>query len=363
MPKVSVLIPTYNRQHYLGEAIRSVQAQTCSDWELVVADDGSGDDTRAVVEACGGAVRYLYQPNQGVSSARNLAFRESTGEYVLFLDSDDTLLPNALADLSAALDANPACDVVYSDGYVMNEDGNRCATLSDYGPRPFVDTLEAFVVGSPLGLASTMIRRTALQRIEGPFDPQMVGYEDWDMFLRLKAAGCAFHFVPSMTYCYRFHGGNKSAPKSPLSEKRRRSLVHSRMKAMNTPWFAGLSPSTHYAFFEDLLTTLLSGDRARQDEVMSHPAFLHLPVRARSALLYRLTVNNILSSGSERADRQRLWAAIRLHPTNAKSWLLLALALAGHGLPERALSHWRKTRGGQDATDPVTQILRSKNVA
>jgi len=363
VPKVSVLIPTYNRSGYLIEAIRSVQAQTYRDWELVVADDGSTDDTRAVIEGLGETVRYLYQPNQGVSSARNLAFRESSGEYVLFLDSDDALLPNALADLAAALDANADCDVVYSDGYVVDENGTRYTRLSDYSPRPFVDALETFITGSPLGLAGTMVRRTALQHIEGPFDVQMIGYEDWDMFLRLKAAGCTFHFVPGLTYCYRFHGGNKSAPKSSLSEKRRLSLVHSRLKAMNAPWFAGLSSSARYAFFANLLPTLLCGDRARQAEVLAHQAFRNLPAQARSQLLYRLTVNNILSHGAAREDRRRLWTAIRLNPANVKACLLLALTLMGHNLPEKVLARWRRAHAAAEADDPVTRILRAKHVA
>lgn len=363
MPKVSVVIPTYNRQRYLAEAIRSVQAQTLGDWEIVVVDDGSTDDTRAVIETFSDTVHYLYQQNQGVSTARNLAFRESTGQHVVFLDSDDYLLPNAFADLSAALDASPEYDVVYSDGYVVDDEGIQRATLSDYSPRPFADSIETFVIHNPLGLHGTMFRRSAIERIPGPFDQQMLGYEDWDMLMRLKANGCSFLFVPTLTACYRFHGDNKSAPKSPLSEKRRRALVHSRTKAMNAIWFASMSPSARYTFFEDLLATLLRGDRTEQSKIISHQAFLDLPAATRSALLYRMAVMNILDRSMSPEDRRILVAATRLNPLNPKAYLLLALTLAGHGLPERALSRWREARAGEAPTDPVTQILQSKNVA
>lgn len=366
MSKVSVLIPTYNRRQYLVEAIRSVQSQTYGDgcrMEIVVADDGSTDDTRSAVEAFGDAVRYLHQENQGVSAARNLAFRESTGEYVVFLDSDDTLLPNALADLSEALDSHPACDVAYSDGYIIDSNGLRRGTLSDYAPRPFVDALETFVAGDPLGLHGTMFRRSALESIEGPFDPQMLGYEDVDMIMRLKASGCTFQFFPLYTACYRFHGGNKSAPKSSLSEKRRLSLIRSRRKMMDAPWFAGLPLPARSAFFERFLAGPLPGDRTRQDEVTSHPAFQSLPDKTRAALLYRLTVDNILCHGVAPADRRTLTTAIGLDPINLRAYTLLALTLVGRNFPKRVLSRWRSVHAGVEASDPVSRILRAKSVA
>jgi len=363
MPRISVLIPTYNRDRYLIEAIRSVEAQTSRDWEMVVADDGSTDDTRRVVEAFGGAVRYLYQQNQGVSAARNLAFRESSGEYVVFLDSDDYLLPNALADLSAALDSDRNCDVVYSDGFVVDDGGARLAAISDYSPRPFDDTIGSFIVGNPLGLHGTMFRRSALMRVDGPFDEQMLGYEDWDMLMRLKASDGIFCFLPVRTACYRFHGGNKSAPKSSLAEKRRLSLIRSRQNAMDAPWFAGLPLATKQTFFAELLTRTLNGDRPRQRAVASLHAFRSLPDKVRSGLLYRLAVSNILATGAQREDRKAVVTTIRLDPLNLKAYPLLALLLIGNGLPEKALSRWRKAHSAADPTDPVTQILRSKNVA
>lgn len=363
MPKISVLIPTYNRRQYLVEAIRSVQAQTCSDWEIVVVDDGSTDDSRSAVEAFGGAVRYFCQPNQGVSSARNLAFGRSTSVYVMFLDSDDTLLPNALADLATALDADPDCDVVYSDGYVVDEAGTRLATLSDYSPRPFADTLETFVLGPPLGFHGTLFRRAMLDQIDGPFDVQMLGYEDWDMMLRLKAAGASFRFLPSFTACYRFHGGNKSAPKSSLAEKRRLSLARSRQRIMDADWFNTLSLPSRETFFEDFLVRTLEGDRPRQQEVTSHRSFTDLPFELRAGLLYRMTVSNMLCDGARPEDRRTLQTAVKLAPTNVKTLALLALTLIGHGFPERFLARWRRAHAAPEPTDPVTRILRARNVA
>lgn len=363
MARVSVLIPTYNRQEYIGEAIRSIQSQTYEDCEIVVVDDGSTDDTEQVVKRFGDDIRYIYQQNQGVSTARNLAFRKSTGEYVVFLDSDDYLLPNALGNLAHALDDSPTSDIVYSNGYIVDTDGVHQATLSDYSPRPFVDALETFVVGNPLGLHGTMFRRSALERIDGPFDPQMLGYEDWDMIMRLKANGCTFHFLAAYTACYRFHGGNKSAPKSALSEKRRLSLWRNRQKVMDAPWFDSLSLQGKQTFFQDLMVGTLQGDRLRQEQVLSHRAFQALPAKVRSSLLYRFAIDNILNGNVQPQDRGSFSKSIRLDPRNLRAYLALGLVSLNPRIAQKTLSRWRKVRAGSAPSDPVTQILRSKNVA
>jgi glycosyltransferase involved in cell wall biosynthesis len=364
MSKVSVLIPTYNRQHYLVEAIHSVETQRYGDWELVVVDDGSTDNTRDTLARLSTSLTYIHQSNRGVAAARNHAFRTSSGEYVLFLDSDDTLLPNSLNVLAAALQANPHVDVVFSDGYVVDGAGVRLAALADYRRAPMEDSLEYFILGSPVvGLHSAMFRREALVALEGPFDEQMIGYEDWDLFVRLKAQGCRFLHVPEPTCCYRFHGGNKSAPKSGISQQRRESLIRKRQKEIAAPWFDSLSLRARHAFFQEFLTGALQGDRARQAQVTAHRSFLNLPAKTRSELLYHLTVANILSQGASRQDRQVLAVAIKLDPMNLKPYPLLALTVAGNGLPEKALSRWRRARAGAEPPDPVTRILRAKKVA
>src|SRR6266513_5232454 len=92
---VSVIIPCYNQAHFLHEAIESVLAQTYSNREIIVVDDGSTDNT-ATVARCHSPPRYIYQENAGPSAARNTGFEQSRGEYLVFLDADDRLLPEAL---------------------------------------------------------------------------------------------------------------------------------------------------------------------------------------------------------------------------------------------------------------------------
>ncbi|TLN28536.1 glycosyltransferase family 2 protein, partial [bacterium] len=108
MPRVSVIIPSYNRADMVMDAVNSVLRQTFADWELIVVDDGSQDNTREVIAAVRDErVRYIYQDNQGLPGARNSGIRAARGEYVAFLDSDDVFLPHKLAVQVTAMDARP----------------------------------------------------------------------------------------------------------------------------------------------------------------------------------------------------------------------------------------------------------------
>ena len=363
MPEVSVLIPTYNRLSYLMEAIASVCAQTHKDWEAIIVDDGSTDETPTVAAQFKPPIRYIYQPNQGVSVARNRAFRESTGEFIVFLDSDDCLLPNALEVLSRALRENPTTEIVYSNGYIINDIGERVAQLSDYRQTPVEDTLEFFINQTPVDIHSTMLRRANLAALDGPFDEKMIGYEDRDLFIRLKAAGCHFLYVPEFTCCYRFHGGNKSAPKSEWAQRRRQSLIHSRMKILNAIWFDDLSLQGRYDFIHALLAQVLKGDYLAQERILNHTAFKQLPARQRSRLFYCLAAENLLDKADQKQEVLHLLKAIRLYPYDPRPYLLLGLAALGQRICSRAIGAFRRIKAGPQTVDPVSQILHAKNAA
>ena len=114
MPKVSVMIPTYNYGKYIEKAIDSVLAQTCKDFEIIVVDDGSTDNTREIIEAkYKNVVRYFYQGNKGAPVARNFGLRKAEGEFVVFLDADDWLMPEALLSRLGYLKNHSDCGWVY----------------------------------------------------------------------------------------------------------------------------------------------------------------------------------------------------------------------------------------------------------
>ncbi len=107
MPKVSVIIPTYNRAHFLCEALDSALSQTFKDFEIIIVDDGSTDNTKQVLEKYGSRIYYIYQENKGRAEARNTGIRRAKGEHIAFLDDDDIWLPNKLEKQVFFLDARP----------------------------------------------------------------------------------------------------------------------------------------------------------------------------------------------------------------------------------------------------------------
>ena len=122
MSTVSVIVPTFNRRDLVQRAAASVRAQAPISAELVVVDDGSTDGTGDRLKARDPALRYLAQEHTGRSAARNRGLQASTGDYIVFLDSDDALLPGGLATLAAVLDARADVDMVHGEGTVLRQE-------------------------------------------------------------------------------------------------------------------------------------------------------------------------------------------------------------------------------------------------
>jgi glycosyltransferase involved in cell wall biosynthesis len=183
MPRVSVIIPTYNRAGFIGEAIQSVLDQTCTDWELIVVDDGSTDETAQVVAQFGERVTYVYQDNAGVSAARNAGLATARGELVSFLDSDDRMLPHNLETLVVLLDAQPKVSVAYGRYYWMNENGQPIGDPD--GPTLEGQILPQLVLEETMFIGTALIRRGCVEAIGG-FDETVQFQEHWDFYLRLS---------------------------------------------------------------------------------------------------------------------------------------------------------------------------------
>ena len=121
-PLVSIIVPAYNQSHYLEAAVQSALAQTYADVEVIVVDDGSTDDTRAVAQRLTDSrVRYVYQENRGLPAARNTGIRHARGSLLSFLDSDDLFLPDKVRLLLAAMEADPSLGLVAGQAVVIDE--------------------------------------------------------------------------------------------------------------------------------------------------------------------------------------------------------------------------------------------------
>lgn len=206
-PRVSVIIPTYNRAALLNQAIVSVLDQTFTDFELIVVDDGSTDDTPTVVSAFQDRrIRYVYQDNAGRSAARNRGIELARGEYVAFLDSDDLYLPNKLAVQVAVFERSPALGLVGGGFRQVNEKGDVLSEVCPWLRFSCLD-LHTWLFACPQMPSSVMVQREWLTRVGG-FDGSVETAEDWDLFLRLARAGCQMAWVEKLVSAYRIHSAN-----------------------------------------------------------------------------------------------------------------------------------------------------------
>ncbi len=202
--RVSVVIPCFNAARYLRETIDGALAQTYGDVEIVVADDGSTDDSVAIVASYGDRVRGLRQGNAGPSAARNLALRSATGEFVALLDADDRFHPEKLARQVAVLRARPDASIVHCGWRFVDRDGRE---LPECGwPRLEGDVLERLVLGNLVHPVSVVLRRATIDDVGG-FDERCPVNEDWDLFLRASRRGARWACVDAALCDYRVHPG------------------------------------------------------------------------------------------------------------------------------------------------------------
>jgi glycosyltransferase involved in cell wall biosynthesis len=205
--RVSVIIPVYNGAATIDRALKSVFAQTFTDFEIVVVDDGSTDRTRAIVEQYardyGDRVRLVEQPNSGQSAARNNGIRHSEGEFIAFLDADDDWLPRKLELTVAAMLADPDAALVYSDMIVVNEAGEefrRSQIGPDTAHAPTMDEMLARIW--PIMPSTVVARRAAFDRTGG-FSERLRGPEDIHFWLLMREQG-HFIYLPDRLARYTF---------------------------------------------------------------------------------------------------------------------------------------------------------------
>ncbi|MBN1514808.1 MAG: glycosyltransferase family 2 protein [Phycisphaerae bacterium] len=205
---VSVVIPTYNAGAFLQRAVDSVLAQTERIREIVVVDDGSTDDTADVVRSYGPAVRYVYQSNAGVASARNRGIREARGHWVAFLDADDEWYPWKNERQMAVLRAHPDLRWCACEGEVVNGSQVQANPLARRARRAlhehgfFPDYFAAAELGVFLHTGGMLVATDVLRDVGG-FDTAFHGTEDADLWSRLALQNPAIGYVPDA--CYRYY--------------------------------------------------------------------------------------------------------------------------------------------------------------
>lgn len=206
-PEISICIPTYNRKEYLEETLKSIFAQTYSDYEIVIVDDGSTDGTEQMLKKAGYTVRYHWQKNSGDATARNKLIELAQGRYITFIDSDDLLIPDAVERMAEIIKREPDDVVVYGSYIGIDERGSetkksRRKLYSGHVTQYLFQDIFIHSCGS-------MFPRQVLDSMGG-FDTGLRVCSDYDLWLRLSLR-CRFIALSEPTFKRRRHSGNLSA--------------------------------------------------------------------------------------------------------------------------------------------------------
>lgn len=206
---VTVITPVYNTAALLVEAIASVRRQTASGVEMIVVDDGSEDaaELERIVAGFGDSIRLLRQPNRGPSAARNHGLRHAAGEFIVFLDSDDLLLPRYVERQLGFLAAHPDIAVVYCDAELFGAGVAPGVRFLDQCPSSGEVTFTSLVEQRCTVLTTVMARRSALEAVGG-YDETLRSSEDFELWLRLVKGGFRIDYQRELLARHRIRAGS-----------------------------------------------------------------------------------------------------------------------------------------------------------
>ena len=226
VPLVSVVIPCYEQARFLSEAIESVLAQTYPHFEVVVVDDGSADNASEVAARYPG-VRCVRQENRGLAEARNTGIRRTNGSFMVFLDADDRLLPDALEAGLGCFEEHPECALVYGHYRPITADGSFLAEWAQQ--RVEHDHYLALLKGNYIVMHATVMYRREVFDSVGGFDTSLKACEDYDLYLRI-ARNFPICFHDKVVAEYHQHGANMSYGDPELMLKSAGSALRSQWK-------------------------------------------------------------------------------------------------------------------------------------
>jgi len=290
-PKVSIAIITYNQIDFLKEAIESCLSQTFQDFEIIIADDGSTDETHEYVTSLAETdhriVPVLSTTNTGVTSNSNRAFHACSGEFIAWLGGDDLMLPSKLEEQVALMESDPDCALCYHDVEVFESQTGKILRHFNSGPKglkPREGGAEALLIHGTINCGcATMVRRSACP--EYGFDEKIPVASDWLHWIETTRNG-SVKFLPKILGRYRRHAGNLTA--------KPRAGDH-----------------------EFLLT--LGIIEARYPEMVSH-------TRKRRASLLYTQARRFDRGGNKQLALKNAWEAFRLRPFHMQSILFLGFA-------------------------------------
>ena len=213
---VSIIIPCYNTDNFVSEAIYSALTQTHSNVEVIVIDDSSTDKSVDVIQSFGDQVRLEKIDHKGACAARNRGLQVSQGEFIQFLDADDVLLPNKL-DMQVPILQSGQVDLVFCNGYLFGDERPRrpIKKLRDL-PLPNDTDPFTYCLKNGFGTEGPLHRRSLLEKVGG-FRVGLAGAQEYDLHIRLGAAGARLHKLDDYLFCHRNHNDPTRITRTPKS--------------------------------------------------------------------------------------------------------------------------------------------------
>ena len=304
MPKVSVIIPTYNRAHLIGRAIKSVINQTYQDFEIIVVDDGSTDNTEEIVKSFNDPrIRYIrHEKNKGEAAARNTGIEAAKGKYIAFQDSDDEWFPEKLEKQMKIFEgASSRLGIVYTSMYRIDKEGRKhdfkTPTIMPEDGLVYRRALDYQVLN--IGIGTAVVRRTCFNTA-GMFDEQLQYFVDLEFFIRSAKHFYFYHINEPLINYYEAEGSLGGDPKA-LAVARKLILEK---------------------YFKDI---------EKDKKVLSKHYF---------SIGVNLCLNNNFKEG-----RNYLIKAVKTYPLNIKFLLVTFLSLFGQDMYNKIVKVYRKIRG------------------
>lgn len=215
---ISLIVPTYNSAHLITTTLNSIWQSTNQNYEVLIIDDGSTDNTKDIVTPylSDNRFKYVFQVNKGLAGARNTGIEHAKGEYLVFLDSDDVILPEKLVVQSKYLDTHSDVDVAFSDSqWFVEDDLNH--TLPVTFPKYEGDVLPYLLFGNFMHVNAVMVRTEKVREVGG-FDINFRELEDWDLWMRLAINGSKFGYTPGILSKVRIRKGSMTSDQMRMNK-------------------------------------------------------------------------------------------------------------------------------------------------